>query len=236
MDKKYFLNDGKKQFGPLSFDEISKMPLKETNKVWVEGSENWKDITEYEELKPLLIKIPPPIPKNDKTSKFIAKEIKVNFKLLIVGLVIGICSYPVLAYLNHGFKSISYRNQLQQLSKDFYGYEGSTTDTLTDEQNSSKKYSDFKSKQAQLISEVLSYMPEEDIVLVSPDPILRPTYQDRIAWGSALNNNIQRAFGEDTILSSIGIFLLASLILIAGRYVFKYSKSGMKWVYSNAKE
>jgi len=37
MDKKYFLNDGKKQFGPLSLDEISKMPLKETNMVWVDA-------------------------------------------------------------------------------------------------------------------------------------------------------------------------------------------------------
>jgi hypothetical protein len=46
MDKKYFFNDGKKQFGPLTFDEKSKMPLKVTHSVWVEGSENWKDITE----------------------------------------------------------------------------------------------------------------------------------------------------------------------------------------------
>lgn len=236
MDKKYFLNDGKKQFGPLSFDEISKMPLKETNKVWVEGSENWKDAQEFEELKPFLIKLPPPLPKSGKNSKFIAKEIKVNFKLILIGLVIGACSYPIIAYFNNGFKSLHYRSEYQKLIKAFYGYEGSATDTLTDEQFNSKRYSDFKNEQARLESEISSYMPQEDIVVVSENPILYPTYQDRIAWGSALDNNIKRAFGEDTIWSSVGIFFLASFVLILGRYIFKYSKSGIKWINLNAKE
>jgi hypothetical protein len=179
--------------------------------------------------------MPPPIPNGDKKSKFIAKEIKVNFRLILIGLLIGACSYPIIAYFNHGFKSLHYRSENQKLTKEFYGYDGSVTDSLTDEQSNSKRYGDFKLKQEQLKSEITSYMPSQDIVLVSPSIPYQTNY-DRIAWGSALDNNIKRVFGAETIRSSIGIFLLVSFILIIGRYILKYSKSGIKWVNSHAKE
>src|SRR5437868_3939384 len=107
MDKRYFVNDGKKQLGPLSLDDLSKLPLKATNKVWVEGSADWKDATEYEELQPFIIKMPPPLPRIARNSKFIAKEIKINTRLVLLALIIGICSYPVIAYFKNGFKSLS---------------------------------------------------------------------------------------------------------------------------------
>lgn len=235
MERKYFLNDGKKQFGPLNFEEISRMPLMETAKVWVEGSENWKNIGEYEELKPFIIKLPPPIPKNDKNSKLIAKEIKVNLKLLLIALIVGVVSYPVIAYLEGGFKSLSYQREFKALFEN-YNVSSVTTDTSITEPNAN-----FIEKRDALINEVERFMPQEDLVYSDVQDYEHFNF-DRGVWNTkrifsystSLEKNIKRSFGVDTIFLSIVCLALTSIILICGRYLFRGFSKGAKWIKLNS--
>jgi len=236
MDKKYFLNNGKEQFGPLSLEEISKMPLKEGGKVWVEGSENWKDISEFEELRPFIIKMPPPLIKGANKSKIIAKEIKLNFKLLIVALVIGICSYPIIASVKGGFKSMSYKAKFENLFKE-YDVSNITTDTSSIELNVS-----FENKRDNLIREVNNFMPSEDIIEGEVQDYKHFNSQtgsfDRekvFDYYSSLDNNIKRSFGADTVFLSFICLILTSSILIVGRHLIKFLNNSIKWVNSNSK-
>ena len=75
MSKFYiFLND--QQIGPLSFEELKGMKINRDIQVWFEGLGDWKKASEIEELKSIIISIPPPI--NKFNSKSRSQEVENN--------------------------------------------------------------------------------------------------------------------------------------------------------------
>ncbi|MEO6838956.1 MAG: DUF4339 domain-containing protein [Ginsengibacter sp.] len=236
MDKKYFLSDGVNQSGPFTFEEISKLFLKKDTKVWVEGAENWKNISEFEELKPLIIIMPPPIPKDENKSKNLAKEIKINFKLLLISLILAICSYPIIAFVKGGFKSLSYKSKIENLYKE-YDEPTETADTSITEPKA-----DFINKRNDLIREVQAFISSDDLAQTEmPDYRnynsqmgIYNTYE-AFDYSTSLENNIKRSFGNDTIFLSFIIFILISCTLIVGRHLIKFFDRSIHWVRTNSK-
>lgn len=57
--KKYFYTNGIDKIGPFSIEELKKENLTRETKIWFYGLENWKPLSEIEELKSLTNAIPP---------------------------------------------------------------------------------------------------------------------------------------------------------------------------------
>ena len=100
MNKIYHISNGKKLLGYYKLGELNRLELKDTFKVWTEGNNDWKNILEYEELKPLVVRTPPPINKGKSYSsipnrisvKKHAKNIK-EAVLLFVFITLAIFIY-----------------------------------------------------------------------------------------------------------------------------------------------
>jgi hypothetical protein len=85
--KKYFISKGSEKKGPFSIEQIKTMELTDEYSIWAEGFEDWKQITEMEELKENIIITPPPTPKQLKKNKqktSILSALKVSGIWLIV--------------------------------------------------------------------------------------------------------------------------------------------------------
>lgn len=67
--KKYFISKGSQKKGPFTIEQIKTMELTDKYFIWSEGFEDWKRITEIEELKENIIITPPPTPKQIKKNK-----------------------------------------------------------------------------------------------------------------------------------------------------------------------
>lgn len=77
--KRYFYTDGKEKFGPFSFEELKQLSLTRETKIWYYGLENWKMLSEIEELQFLTKTIPPKLKKNTiKEDKNTVKPPSVN--------------------------------------------------------------------------------------------------------------------------------------------------------------
>lgn len=63
--KKYFYNDGKEKFGPFTLDELKEQNLSRDTKVWFYGLNNWKPLSDIEELSSLINSIPPLLKKSE---------------------------------------------------------------------------------------------------------------------------------------------------------------------------
>ena len=59
--KAFFLFIDNEQQGPFNLEELKTKKINRTTKVWFEGLEDWKNAEEIEELKSILVSIPPPI-------------------------------------------------------------------------------------------------------------------------------------------------------------------------------
>ena len=59
--KQYFIYVKNEQLGPFNFEELKAQKISKETKVWFEGLEDWKNADEIEELKSILVSIPPPI-------------------------------------------------------------------------------------------------------------------------------------------------------------------------------
>jgi hypothetical protein len=59
--KTFFLFIDDEQQGPFNLEELKTKKINRTTKVWFEGLEDWKNAEEIEELKSILVSIPPPI-------------------------------------------------------------------------------------------------------------------------------------------------------------------------------
>ena len=58
--KNYLLLRDNKQSGPYTFDEITRLALKKSDLIWIEGeSLHWEFVTAFEDLKPFIVSIPP---------------------------------------------------------------------------------------------------------------------------------------------------------------------------------
>jgi hypothetical protein len=61
--KKYYLHDGTENIGPFDLDELKAKGITKNTQVWCEGMADWKNAGEIEELKSILLVVPPPITK-----------------------------------------------------------------------------------------------------------------------------------------------------------------------------
>ena len=109
--KKFYIFINEEQIGPLSIEELKQHKISKETKVWFEELEDWKNANEIEELKSILISIPPPInsftPKIEKTPETKKLGMKKN---LIYGIVGGIIIILGLVYFNN--LQIENRNKL----------------------------------------------------------------------------------------------------------------------------
>lgn len=61
--KKYYLHDGSTQTGPYSLEDLKVIKVKGDTPIWYAGLDNWKVVSDVEELKPLF-SAPPPFMKS----------------------------------------------------------------------------------------------------------------------------------------------------------------------------
>ena len=59
--KYFYENDKNEQVGPIDINKLKSINLKSSTLVWKEGTENWLEAKNFEELRELFIK-PPPLP------------------------------------------------------------------------------------------------------------------------------------------------------------------------------
>jgi hypothetical protein len=94
MIKHYFIETNKGKEGPFTFEELSKMKLLDSTKVWHEGLDNWVNIYDVEELKPIVVKSPPPT-KAENAIK--VKEYKLSFFKESLGLYLLFSFFAAIA-------------------------------------------------------------------------------------------------------------------------------------------
>ena len=84
--KKYFLHNGSENIGPFDLEELKAKNINKETPVWCEGMTDWTTAGEIEELKSMLVTVPPPITRNEpqviKTGK--AKKSK-TLKYILIG-------------------------------------------------------------------------------------------------------------------------------------------------------
>jgi uncharacterized membrane protein YhaH (DUF805 family) len=66
--KYFYENDNNEQVGPIDIDKLKSINIKSSTLIWKEGTENWSEAKNFEELKELFIK-PPPLPLKNKEPK-----------------------------------------------------------------------------------------------------------------------------------------------------------------------
>jgi hypothetical protein len=65
----YYYAISEDQKGPFTIEELLKEPLQKNTRVWKTGMEDWKDASEFDELKEKLLKTPPPLKAPKKTEE-----------------------------------------------------------------------------------------------------------------------------------------------------------------------
>ena len=61
----YYLHDGKEQSGPFTIEELRLQKLNPEIRLWSEGMEKWKKVSEIEELNGFLLASPPPFTQSE---------------------------------------------------------------------------------------------------------------------------------------------------------------------------
>lgn len=121
----YYIVIENKQEGPFSIEDLKLKNISSTTLVWREGFENWTEAQNIDELKGVFRLVPPPIPTiikkpiivkaeiskkkeqliEDDTKILAAKEIKINFQIIFLGVLTGILSYPIILASKDGFSN-----------------------------------------------------------------------------------------------------------------------------------
>ncbi len=123
--KQYYIYVNNEQVGPFYFEELKSQKISKETKVWFEGLEEWKNAGEIEELKTILLSIPPPInsfnsqpptPKFENTQKSETKTEEDEEQVKILGLKKNIF-YSILGLLII-IIGITYFNNLQDKNRE----------------------------------------------------------------------------------------------------------------------
>jgi hypothetical protein len=72
--KKYYLHDGNEQLGPFAIDELKDKKINAETHIWCEGMTDWIAAGKIEELKDILIVVPPKFEKTQSTPPPIVKD------------------------------------------------------------------------------------------------------------------------------------------------------------------
>lgn len=90
--QKYYLHNGIDNIGPFSKEELQTRKITKDTPVWSEDMEDWKKAGEIDELKIILLTMPPPLIKAPYDNKTTPKKSN-----LIKYLILGICLVAFLA-------------------------------------------------------------------------------------------------------------------------------------------
>ena len=97
--KKFYIFINEEQIGPFSIDELKHHIISKDTKVWYEGLGDWKNAFEIEELKSILISIPPPVSSftsKPPTPKFVkVTETQINDNENIDSKILGLKKYII---------------------------------------------------------------------------------------------------------------------------------------------
>ena len=186
---------------------------------------------------------------NESKKIKIAKEIKINYRIIIYSVIIGIISYPLLALNDGGFKAISLRNN------------GVKTDVIPSETS----YSHFREKCKEFSDDVfilgdknntlekrMTYAEWRFYDNILFDSIYKKIGEDYLVLGTVYNisiggdnpnigvyyyanyetlsNTIEKIFGRFGIVRSLWIFFFFSTGIISIRYLYIFTKQTIKWV------
>jgi tetratricopeptide (TPR) repeat protein len=72
--KKYYIGINNQQFGPFTIDELKKKQIKQSTLVWTDGMHEWIEANDIDELKDILISVPPPLPNQINKPSIITNE------------------------------------------------------------------------------------------------------------------------------------------------------------------
>lgn len=113
--KKYFLHDGKEQQGPFSLDDLRNKGINKKTQIWYEGSPDWLDAENCDDLKELFItSTPPPFRKNENT--FPPKKSSKTFNIVLFSIIGGIVLIFLIALLNTNSES-SYQDKVMTVEQ-----------------------------------------------------------------------------------------------------------------------
>jgi len=93
--KKYYIIENNEKKGPFSFEELKEFKISFNTLIWTEGLTDWTKAKNIDELKTILDKIPPPIPKNNERKINISKKVITYSKRILIGLILGIFFYVI---------------------------------------------------------------------------------------------------------------------------------------------
>jgi hypothetical protein len=98
MKKEYFIITNGEKKGAYTFEELIKLDIYDDSKVWKAGWQDWKKVTEVDELKDYII-LKPPLTENEiKQQKLYNNLIKYLFifkstykRFLIISITVSLC-------------------------------------------------------------------------------------------------------------------------------------------------
>lgn len=83
--KKYYLHNGQESIGPFTKEELKEQKITKETPVWSNEMTDWKKAREIDELKIILLTIPPPI-YNSPKNEFVKSRKKSFLKYLLIGI------------------------------------------------------------------------------------------------------------------------------------------------------
>lgn len=100
--KQYYLHNGTENIGPFTIEDLKEKKITKLTPVWSEDMEDWKEAQEVEELKDILIVVPPQFIKKETKQKVIQGQVENDkqaktgwfrrlLKILLIVIAIMIC-------------------------------------------------------------------------------------------------------------------------------------------------
>lgn len=83
--KKYYLHNGQESIGPFTKEELKEQKIKKYTPVWSEDMNDWKKAGEIDELKIILLSIPPPN-YNSQKNEFVKPQKRSFLKYFLIGI------------------------------------------------------------------------------------------------------------------------------------------------------
>ncbi|CAM3545510.1 DUF4339 domain-containing protein [Flavobacterium gelidilacus] len=116
--KKYFLHNGSENIGPFDIEELKEKKITKDTPVWYEGLEDWKDASEIEELKSILLVTPPPLTKKEAPQSFSETKVSEPKKKNYFMKALKIIAIVLVIYLGGGliFKALNSSNSSSEYS------------------------------------------------------------------------------------------------------------------------
>jgi len=254
MTVKYYYSLNNERLGPVDKDHLKGIITRDTL-IWFDGLENWKKASDIPELLLLIQSTPPPLPNETKTDDVplvdvrilkdktpiitpkgevvIANELKDNFILIVISVVIGFISFLISA----GIKN----TELSQLSNGFEGYKSEQTqqfntlkngffinDDLERKARYDTLYDDWLKDNQKRLDEL--YSKSKDLDCFVKDSRFTTEIPNMDGTIYRLKEIISYNYGKSRDLALI-IFFISLIVLILGRYTFK----SVKWVGDRTK-